>query len=208
MKFVAHRGFSLKHKDNSVIAIREAVDRNYDGVEIDVQLCKSGELILYHDIYIDNSFVSDLTYKELKTKCVCSLPEVYNHVPELNNTLLIIDMKGNNIEICEALRLFFLERSTHSVYFCSFNRNLIHNLPSYFLKGATFETTFIENEYDFILRDLNAVVLHWTCLDEKLIEYCKKNNICVFTYTHKEDMELTYMLKYDVDGVITNGFQC
>ena len=107
MKFVAHRGFSLKHKDNSVIAIREAVDRNYDGVEIDVQLCKSGELILYHDIYIDNSFVSDLTYKELKTKCVCSLPEVYNHVPELNNTLLIIDMKGNNIEICEALRLFF-----------------------------------------------------------------------------------------------------
>ena len=89
MKFVAHRGFSLKHKDNSVIAIREAVDRNYDGVEIDVQLCKSGELILYHDIYIDNSFVSDLTYKELKTKCVCSLPEVYNHVPELNNTLLM-----------------------------------------------------------------------------------------------------------------------
>jgi len=206
MKYVAHRGFSLTHKDNSIIAIREAIERNYDGIEIDVQLCKSGELVLYHDIYIDDFFVRDLMYHELKKKKLCSLQEVYDQVPEIENTLLIIDLKGNNLDICEALRVFFLKRSIRSVYFCSFNRNLIHHLPTQFLKGSTFETTFIENEYDVILRNLDAVVVHWTCLDEKLIEYCKKNHICVFTYTHKEHMELVYMLKYDVDGVITNGW--
>ena len=42
MKCIAHRGYSLTHIDNSIEAIREAVHREYDGVEIDIQLCGSG----------------------------------------------------------------------------------------------------------------------------------------------------------------------
>ena len=60
MKYIAHRGYSLKYKDNSIEAIREAIHRDYDGVEIDVQLCGSGELVLYHDIYIEGEYISDL----------------------------------------------------------------------------------------------------------------------------------------------------
>ena len=97
MLYIAHRGYSLKYKDNTVAGIREAIRRNYDGVEIDVQLCKDDKLVLYHDIYIDNMFVSDLTCKELSLKGVYSLQELYQKVPELQETLLIVDIKGNNI---------------------------------------------------------------------------------------------------------------
>jgi glycerophosphoryl diester phosphodiesterase len=41
---MAHRGYSLKYKDNSIDAIREAILRGYDGVEIDVQLCGTGRI--------------------------------------------------------------------------------------------------------------------------------------------------------------------
>ena len=49
------------------------------------------------------------------------------------------------------------------------------------------------------------VVIHWTCLCKDLINFCKKNNIKTFTYTHKEDMELEYMKRFNVDYIITNG---
>ena len=208
MKYIAHRGYSLKHRDNTVIAIKEAVSRKYDGVEIDVQLCKSGELILHHDVYIDSYFVRDLTFQELSDRGVYSLQEVYSQVPELKNTLLIIDIKGCDLKICDALESFYINKSTENVFFCSFNRNIVHNLPISFKKGATFESTFVPTEFEMITKDLDAVVLHWTCLDTNFINYCKeKQSICVFTYTHKEDIEINYMLQFDVDGIITNVFE-
>lgn len=208
MKYIAHRGYSLKHRDNTVIAIKEAINRKYDGVEIDVQLCKSGELILYHDIYIDNYFVCDLTFQELSDRGVYSLQEVYSQVPELENTLLIVDIKGCDLLICDALETFYIKKSTEKVFFCSFNRNIVNKLPKTFLKGSTFETTFAPTEFEMITKDLDAVVMHWTCLDTNFIRYCKeKQSIKVFTYTHKEDMEMNYMLQFEVDGIITNGFK-
>ena len=50
MKCIAHRGYSLKYRDNSIEAIRQAIHMEYDGVEIDVQLCATGELMLHHDV--------------------------------------------------------------------------------------------------------------------------------------------------------------
>jgi glycerophosphoryl diester phosphodiesterase len=52
MLWIAHRGYSIDFRDNSVEAIREAVRRGYHGVEIDVQLCKTGEIVLHHDVYL------------------------------------------------------------------------------------------------------------------------------------------------------------
>ena len=53
MRFYAHRGLSKRYKDNSVESIREAIYENYDGVEIDVQLSKDYEIVLFHDLYIN-----------------------------------------------------------------------------------------------------------------------------------------------------------
>ena len=57
-----------------------------------------------------------------------------------------------------------------------------------------------------ITMGLNAVLLHWTCLDHDFISYCQNEDIKVYTYTHKDDEELEYMYRYRVDGIITNGF--
>ena len=183
MKCIAHRGYSLKYKDNSVQAIKEALFRGYDGVEIDIQLCDTGEIVVFHDTYIDNQFL-----------------------PEIKDVPLFLDLKGNNTKLVIALIDFYKKEPVENVTFCSFNRNLIYNLPIHFNKGSTFETTFIDDEFDTLTRNLSCVLLHWTCLDHHFIAYCRSNKIKVYTYTHKEDMELTHMYKYNVDGIITNGF--
>lgn len=206
MKCIAHRGYSIDRIDNSIDAIQEAVHRSYDGIEIDVQLCASGEIVLFHDVYVGEQFVSDLCLNELKQLGVCSLQDVYDQIPNISQILLLLDLKGADFKICNALENFYKTRPTRNVIFCSFNRKLIHNLPMEFQKGSTFETTFINDEYDTITRGLTAVVLHWTCLDHHFISYCKMKDIKVYTYTHKEDKELEYMYRFNVDAIITNGF--
>lgn len=205
MRFIAHRGYSIKHRDNSIDAIVEAMKRGYYGVEIDVQLCKSGELVLFHDVYVGGKFISEMTLQELWKHDVYSLREVYETVPEIRETHLIVDIKGSDLNVCDALTRFYLEEPTERVLFCSFNRKILYRLPIQFKKGSTFETTFDRSEFDMITRELSAVVLHWTCLDEAFILHCKAKNILVYTYTHKEVNELEHMYKYDVDGIITNG---
>ena len=205
MKYIAHRGFSKIYEENTIPAFREALERKYDGLEIDVQLCKTGELVLFHDICTEHAFIKDLTFEELKRYGVCSLREVYDEIPEIRFTCIIVDIKGNDVRIAEALRVFYESESTENVIFCSFNRKILRALPNYFIKGSTFETTFTQDEYDGIMNGMSGTVIHWTCLDHDFISYCKSRNIRVYTYTHKGDRELEHMLKYDIDGVITNG---
>ena len=205
MKYIAHRGYSLRHRDNSVEAIREALERKYDGVELDIQLCKTGEIVLFHDVYFENTFVADMTLEDLKFKGVCSLKEVYDTLPHIRRTRVLLDVKGNDPMIITALLYFYEHESLENVFFCSFNRKLLYGLPDKYKKGSTLETTFRESEYEMITQDLSAVVLHWTCLDHGFIAYCKSRGILVYTYTHKDLMEYEYMKRYDVDGIITNG---
>tara|TARA_B100000768_G_scaffold59893_1_gene57884 strand:+ start:642 stop:1265 length:624 start_codon:yes stop_codon:yes gene_type:complete len=205
MKYIAHRGYSLKYRDNSVEAIREAVVRKYDGIELDVQLCASGEVVLFHDVYVDNHFISELTLDGLKEYDICSLKDVYHKIPEIKDVLILLDIKGNNIQIVKALVDFYKDKSSRNVTFCSFNRKIIYAFPDMFKKGSTFETTFTENEYDMITHNLTTVILHWTCLDHNFITYCRYKDIKVYTYTHKDDKEIEYMYRYNIDGIITNG---
>lgn len=206
MKCIAHRGYSNMFKDNTIESIKGALERGYDGVEIDIQLCLTGELVLFHDLYDKDEFISEMTIDELRKRDIITLQDVYDQIPEIQESLLILDIKGNDLNIVHELVKFFINRNTDNIYFCSFNRKIVYNLPYYFKRGSTFETVFHETEYDRLTSGLSAVVVHWTCLDQTLISYCNQRNIRVYTYTHKDDKELEYMYKYNVDGIITNGF--
>ena len=206
MKCIAHPGYSIDRIDNSIDAIQEAVHRSYDGIEIDVQLCASGEIVLFHDVYVGEQFISDLCLNELKQLGICTLEDVYREIPEIKDVFILLDIKGNNIQIVKALVDFYKDKPSHNVTFCSFNRKILYAFPDMFQRGSTFETTFTENEYEMITTGLKVVVLHWTCLDHHFISYCKMKDIKVYTYTHKDDKELEYMYKFNVDGIITNGF--
>lgn len=206
MKCIAHRGYSNMFKDNTIESIQGAINRGYDGVEIDVQVCLTGELVLFHDLYDGDEFISSLTIDEIRTREIVTLQDVYDKIPIIEDTLVILDIKGSDLRVVQKLINFFEDRKTSNVYFCSFNRKIVYNLPHFLNRGSTFETVFHETEYDRVTSGLNVLIVHWTCLDDSLISYCKKKNIRVYTYTHKEDKELEYMYKYSVDGIITNGF--
>ncbi|MBP5159294.1 MAG: glycerophosphodiester phosphodiesterase [Lachnospiraceae bacterium] len=71
MKNYAHRGFSGKYPENTMIAFRNAVKAGADGIELDVQFSKDGVLVICHDEKVDRTtdgkgFIKDFTLEELK----------------------------------------------------------------------------------------------------------------------------------------------
>jgi len=49
----AHRGFGDLGPDNSLYAVERALDAGVDGVDLDGQLTKDGELVIFHDLSVD-----------------------------------------------------------------------------------------------------------------------------------------------------------
>jgi len=46
---LAHRGASADAPENTIAAFEEAVRQGADGVELDVQVCSTGEVVVCHD---------------------------------------------------------------------------------------------------------------------------------------------------------------
>ena len=67
----AHRGWSEKYPENTMIAYKKAAELGVDQIEIDVRVTKDGELVIIHDATVDRTTngtgkVEDLTLAELR----------------------------------------------------------------------------------------------------------------------------------------------
>ena len=70
-KIYAHRGYSEKYPENTMLAFRKAAEVGAEGIEIDVHLTKDGELVVMHDENTvrttgTNALIKDLTLAEFK----------------------------------------------------------------------------------------------------------------------------------------------
>lgn len=141
-KNFAHRGFSGKYPENTMLAFRKAVEAGADGIELDVQLSKDGVPVVIHDETVDRTTdgtgcVRDLTLAELQAlDASAGFAGVYgvNRIPTLREYLEFareapivtnIEMKTGVFEypgiegkVCALLREFGLE---NRVIISSFN---------------------------------------------------------------------------------------
>ena len=70
-KIFAHRGFSGKYPENTMLAFEKAVEIGVDGIELDVHLTKDNELVIIHDEDVKRTtdgegLVKDMTLEELR----------------------------------------------------------------------------------------------------------------------------------------------
>ena len=70
-KNFAHRGYSGKYPENTMLAFRKAAEVGIDGIELDVQLTRDGVPVIIHDEQVDRTtdgsgWVRDFTLEELQ----------------------------------------------------------------------------------------------------------------------------------------------
>lgn len=54
-RIFAHRGFSASYPENSLLAFEKAIETGCEGIELDVQLTRDGQLVVIHDETLDRT---------------------------------------------------------------------------------------------------------------------------------------------------------
>ena len=98
---IAHRGASGYEPENTLAAFRSAIAMQADAIELDVQICKSGDIVVFHDKRLKR--ITGAKGK-IKRKKIAGLRKLDagrgEHIPTLKEVLDLCDAKINiNVEL-------------------------------------------------------------------------------------------------------------
>ncbi|WP_254118994.1 glycerophosphodiester phosphodiesterase [Bacillus sp. FJAT-29790] len=146
MGIYGHRGFSGCYPENTMIAFEEAESIGVDGIELDVQMTKDGELVVIHDEKVDRTtngtgYVKDLSYEQIRlldagswfdpkfsNQIIPSLSEVLEWVKGLDRKLTVnIELKTDRFDYTNieknVLSKVYEYQLNDQVIISSFNQN-------------------------------------------------------------------------------------
>jgi glycerophosphoryl diester phosphodiesterase len=212
---IAHRGYSYLEQENTIPSFKAAVSAEFDMIEADIQLCKSGEIIVYHDSHIDFKLIKDLTFHQIinYNKTIIKIEELFKTI-DINFNRVYLDLKGDK-DLIKPLLKFIKSNifNFNNLYIASFNRthlNLLKQSNLGLKLGFITSNNFFINEnnesseLDILLEGIYFICINWTVLNHKLIDYCHYKNKKVYSYTLKNKKNLKNFLIYNIDGIITN----
>ena len=212
IKSIAHRGFMLK--DNSIQAFNRAFGIGFDMIELDIQICKD-DVVIYHDLTFNNKFVSELTYKEMKS-FDCDIINFDYFIKNFSYQAIdiYIDIKGSDLVI-EKIFEYITKNNINisTFYFASFNFNHLQKLQLFksmsqfnFKIGFITQNSFNIDILNSIIKDIDFIVYELDYLNHLEIDLLKKNNIIVYVYTLKNKIYLKKLQNYNIDGIVSDIF--
>ena len=221
----AHRGYSASFAENTLTAFMEAEKAGADGLELDVQLTKDGEIVVIHDEKVDrttsgNGFVKDFLFKDLrkfnankksnKKEPIPSLAEVFEWLTT-NNLLCNIELKngffpykGLEEKVIELIHKYQL---VDRIIISSFNHYSI--VYSYRL-APEIETAplFYEGIYMpwIYSQSILAKGIHprYTAISDEIIIKTMENGIAVRPYTVNKEADLLRLFNINCTALITD----
>ena len=227
-KIFAHRGASAYAPENTVEAFALAMEQGADGIELDVQMTKDGQVVVIHDEIIDRvsdgtGAVRDDTLEELKKFHFSNHMENYENaaIPTLKEVLDLIKPSNMllNIELKTGIYWYSnLEEKTMElvkeagmedrVIYSSFNHYSIKKILEL---DSHAECAFLYSDVilnvDKYAKNAGVCGLHPAVYHLKMAEFLKEYQesglkVRVWTVNKKEDMER--FIKADLEAVITN----
>jgi glycerophosphoryl diester phosphodiesterase len=207
---IAHRGYSNLCKDNSKEAFVCAMDANFDMIELDIQLSKDNVLFIYHDTFYESFLLKDLFFSEIYNldNDILTLDQFF-YLIDTTKVKVYLDIKGNDVKICQYLHQFLEKKCISNIYIASFNISVIEKLSEL---SSNYKLGIItENVYPMTFLhelcsqyNLHFFSFHWEVLTEKIIQELHDKQIIVYTYTCKDKNILSFIQKFQVDGIVTN----
>lgn len=229
MKVIAHRGYSGKYPENTMLSFQKAVEAGCDGIELDVQTTKDGVVVVIHDERVDRTtdgegFVKDYTFEEIRKLNAAKLfPHVtdFEPVPSLeeycawmaqNNIFTNIEIKTGvyyyeDVEkkTVEIVKKYGLE---DRIIYSSFNHmslEKVRRLQPEASCGALIGGNGLGNAgYYCASCGLEYYHPSYKTLNDQVIENCRAHGIKLNVWTVNDMAELEKLYAWDCCGVITN----
>lgn len=227
-KIFAHRGFSGKYPENTMLAFEKAVEIGVDGIELDVHLTKDNEIVIIHDEDIKRTcdgegLVKDMTLEELRkfdasatfrgVYGFCGIPTLREYFELVKDTPIItnIELKTGVYEyptiekrVIDMVREFGL---SDKIIFSSFNHFTVKRCEEI---APEIKRGFLTGDwiYDFgkYTAERNVQCCHpWhVSLSEEVIREMHEAGCEINTWTVNEYADIEKLSKWGVDSLIGN----
>ncbi|MDO4178945.1 MAG: glycerophosphodiester phosphodiesterase [Phascolarctobacterium sp.] len=226
----AHRGFSGYYPENTMLAFQKVAEETLaDGIELDIQLTKDGEIVIMHDETLDRTSngtgnLNDHTLEELKTLSVGvnmkgffprqTIPTLREYFTWLKTTKLItnIELKTSIYEydgIVEKLiamvKEFGLEKQ---IWYSSFNHYTIQKVKELMpdaICGLLTESWVINyGKYCAGQGAYSANVIYTYCLKPGIADELHAHGIKLQAWTANTEEVMQALVDNHVDVLITN----
>lgn len=227
-KIWAHRGASAYAPENTLEAFKLAVEQQADGVELDVQLTRDGEIVVIHDETIERvsngqGYVKDYTLKELKKMSFNKVHPEFEKakIPTLKEVLELLGPTGLtvNIELKtgivrykgieeKVLKLVGKMGMEERVIYSSFHHPSlvkIKKLDEDAKTGILYSDGWVQ--VPSYAAKLGVDAIHpaiWHMRSKKLLEKAHKKGLAVHVWTVDDKEMMAKLEEQNVDAIITN----
>lgn len=226
----AHRGFSGYYPENTMLAFQKTAEESLaDGIELDIQMTKDGELVIMHDETLDRTtngsgYLKDYTLEELKTLSVGvnvkgffprqTIPTLREYFTWLKTTKLItnIELKTSVFEykgIEEKLIAMVHESGLEEqIWYSSFNHYTIAKVKELMpeAKCGLLMDTWLMNVGSYAASQNAATVnaCSWFCCKEGVAEDLHAHGIKLQAWTPNDADLMKKLVDCGTDVLITN----
>lgn len=226
---IAHRGFSGKYPENTMLAFAKAVEAGADGIELDVHFTKDREIVVIHDERIDRTtnssgFVVDYTYDELSQfdssagfagvygfNKIPTLREYFEFVKPIDGFITNIELKTSENEypgiekaVLELIDEFEL---ADRIIISSFNHYSVMRTKAINpdIKCGFLESSWIYNFGEYTQqRGVECVHPKYVSLNEDSVAEIKSHSVQINTWTVNSEEEVERLYNLGIDAVIGN----
>jgi glycerophosphoryl diester phosphodiesterase len=213
-RLIAHRGYSGKYGDNNMQSFEKAIEYSFDMIELDIQMCKSGDIVIYHDVQCDGLVVNDMEIEEIKTHNILTLTDFFKKITP-DKVDIFLDIKGEADITCELYKIITEQFSCDiikHIYISSFNRLIMENIQLHRSTlfpiniGFTTSNSYTSEQCDLLFKEIDFVCLDIHILNRSFIEKIKSMGILVFTYTCSSKTDFDHILTFDIDAIVSNYY--
>ncbi|MFV0540119.1 MAG: glycerophosphodiester phosphodiesterase [Aestuariibaculum sp.] len=217
---IGHRGAKAYVAENTIASIKKALNFNIDGVEVDVHVCASGELVVFHDFTLERmtngtgeiSKVSLTELKQLKIDNQYAIPTLTEVLDEIGNNYIInIELKGKNTAIptCKLIDDYIHNKnwSYRNFLVSSFQFQELEqvfvtnkNIPLAVLTKANVDEAIV------FAKTVTAIAIHpnIALLTSENVRQAHYQGFKVNTWTVNDKAAINRVKRYGVDGIISD----
>ena len=229
MRIFAHRGYSGKYPENTMLAFEGALKLSVNGIELDVHKTKDGKLAAIHDESIDRTFLGNGLVKDYDLRDLKKLENrdekfrenIDSIIGTLEEVILLVSFKDDFV--------LNIELKTDEIHYEGIEKDVLEMLDSYDMIENTIISSFnheslkickkinkniktavlysepIEDIVNYA-KELGVYAIHpdYKLVDKSLIKKCHENNILVNAYTVNEKEDIERLIEEGIDGIITD----
>ena len=217
---IGHRGVKGHVAENTLASFQKALEMGVDGIELDVHVAATGELVVIHDFTVDRTTngtgeVHKMTLAELKKLSVegqFTIPLLDEVLALVNRKCLVnVEMKGRHTAkpVSDFIDKYVKEKGWKYDDFIvsSFQREELQimseinkNIPIGILTQASVTQAW-EWAEEFSAK---AIHPHYSLLTESNVKKAKQAGLKVYTWTINDTEDIERIKAYDVDGIISD----